>query len=113
MGISRRSKNNVNWGIDTENWPYVKLADLEQFKRYPLHGCFITPDNGYGKGAVLISDQMLVNIPARYVDTVADIANTAEDVEQIRAGKAEFSYSEFMSEKYHRKGYRIDFHDVE
>ena len=74
MGISKFNKGNkINWGIDTKSLPFKKTSEVELNKTYDLKGCFITPDKGFGKGAVLISDRFLLNIPARYADYINNI----------------------------------------
>ena len=110
MGISKFNKGNkINWGIDTKSLPFKKTSEVELNKIYDLKGCFITPDMGFGKGAVLISDGFLLNIPARYVDDINGIVADAETVEDIKAGKCGFIVTSFISEKFKRTGYSIKF----
>ena len=112
MGISKFNKGNkIDWGIDTKSLPFKKTSEVELNKMYDLKGCFITPDRGYGKGAVLISDGFLLNIPARYVDDINNIIADAETVENIKAGKCGFIVTSFISEKFKRTGYSIEFVD--
>ena len=112
MGISKFNKGNkINWGIDTKSLPFKKTSEVELNKIYDLKGCFITPDRGFGKGAVLISDGFLLNIPARYVDCINNIVADAETVEDIKAGKCGFIVTSFISEKFKRTGYSIEFVD--
>lgn len=110
MGISNFNKGSkIDWGFETEGLEFKKLADLKADKVYTLKGCFITPDNGYGLGAVLIIEDALVNIPQRYVDTVKDIMSDEETVADIKAGKCGFKYTTFISEKHKRTGYSVEF----
>lgn len=112
MGISKFNKGNkIDWRIDTKSLPFKKTSEMELNKIYDLKGCFITPDKGYGKGAVLISDGFLLNIPARYVDDINNIVADAEVVEDIKAGKCGFIVTSFISEKFKRTGYSIEFVD--
>lgn len=112
MGISKFNKGNkIDWGIDTKSLPFKKTSEVELNKTYNLKGCFITPDKGFGKGAVLISDGFLLNIPARYVDDINGIVADAETVEDIKAGKCGFIVTSFISEKFKRTGYSIEFID--
>lgn len=114
MGISKFNKaKNVTWNIDTEGFDYHKLSELEENTRYPLFGMFVTKDTGYGEGAVLIAGNAFYNIPERYVPTVKDMMSDQETVDLINAGKCAFSYSKFMSKKFHREGYDVVFHDLE
>ena len=90
MGISKFNKGNkIDWGIDTKSMPFKKTSEVELNKTYELKGCFITHDRGYGKGAVIISDP--------------------EAVEEIKSGKCGFVVTSFISEKFKRTGYSIEF----
>ena len=112
MGISKFNRGNkIEWGNDTKSLPFKKTSEIELNKTYDLKGCFITPDKGFGKGAVLISDGFLLNIPARYVDDINNIVADAETVEDIKAGKCGFIVTSFISEKFKRTGYSIEFVD--
>lgn len=110
MGISKFNKGNkIDWGVDTKSLPFKKTSEVELDKTYDLKGCFITPDKGFGKGAVLISDGFMLNIPARYVDDINNIVADAEVVKDIKAGKCGFIVTSFISEKFKRTGYSIEF----
>lgn len=107
--LKHNSNNGVKWNVNSDGFYFVKLRELEEGVDYPLYGCFISKDHGYGEGAVLISDGYNVNIPERYVDTVKDIMADPEAIAEINSGKAWFRFRTFTSEKYHRTGYRIEF----
>ena len=110
MGISKFNKGNkINWGIDTKSLPFKKISEVELNKTYDLKGCFITPDRGFGGGAVLITDGFLLNIPGRYIDNINHIMSDPETVEDIKAGKCGFIVTSFISEKFKRTGYSIEF----
>ena len=111
MAITKHNFNGINWGFNTDNLPYKKLQELEENRTYILRGCFVTPDHGFGEGAVLITDDALVNVPARYVQTILDIRSDKEDVKDIKAGKVGFHYEMFKS-KYGRDGYGIVFDEI-
>ena len=112
MALSRHNTNVINWGIDTKDFPYVKISELKEGETYPLLGCFITADNGYGEGAVFITDGKLVNVPQRYVDLVKEIRSSEEDVQQIKEGRAAFRYASFQPKNHKNKGYSITLEDV-
>lgn len=111
MAITKYNFNGINWGIESDRLPFVKLADLEEGQVYTLRGCYVTPDRGYGEGAVLITDEANVNVPGRYVQTILDIRSDKEDVKDIKAGKVGFHYEMFKS-KYGRDGYGIVFDEL-
>ena len=73
--------------------------------------CFINPNRGFGGGAVLITDDFLLNIPGRYIDNINHIMSDPETVEDIKAGKCGFIVTSFISEKFKRTGYSIEFVD--
>lgn len=114
MGISKLNKGgSVDWGIETKEFPFKKCSEMELEKEFPLKGCFITPDKGFGQGAVLISDGFLLNAPASALDDVKTILSDDEIVESIKAGKCAFKVRSFVSKTYKRTGYAIDYIDKE
>lgn len=114
MGLADRFNkgNKIDWGFDTEGFEFKSPSDMELDKVYNMHGCFITPDSGYGKGGVIICDTFLMNVPASYVDTVLEILATPEAVEQIKAGKLGFKVGTYQSKKFKRTGYSLEFIDL-
>lgn len=112
MGFSKFNKGTIDWGIDTKDWKYKKCADLKLDTTYAFKGCFITADNGYGKGAVIISDGILVNAPQYFVDTVREIIADADSLEQIKSGHAGFKLSTYEN-KQKKLCFRIILVDVE
>lgn len=112
MKIQQFNHTGINWGVETDDFPYKKLADLRKEKTYPLLGCFVTPDNGYGAGAVLITSDALINIPQRYVETIMQIRNDPECVEEIKSGKVGFHYVTFRNPKYKNEGYSLVFDEL-
>ena len=111
--LSRHNTQVLDWGINTDDYEYHALKELEEGKSYPLRGCFVSKDHGYGEGAVLITDGFFVNIPQRYVSTIEEIRKNEDDITQIMEGRAAFRFRTFVSTKYKREGYAVDFLDVE
>lgn len=112
MGISKFNKSsgkNIDWGFDSKELGYKKTSEVELEKLYDLKGFFITPDRGYGKGAVLITPDFNLNIPSRYVEDLAAMSADEETVEQIKNGKAGFYVRTFVSKNFNRTGYSIEF----
>lgn len=108
MGLNNKNRGGVNWGVETKDWEFKKLRELEEGKQYKLLGCFVSPDHGYGEGAVFISDGFLVNIPARYISLVTDIQSDHEAIEEIKSGKGAFKYHKFKSAKYNRDAFSVE-----
>lgn len=105
-------KGRIDWGIDTKNMDFRKCGEIPQGTPLKLHGVFIIPDNGYGRGAVAILDNVLLNMPQRYVETVDTILSDDEMIEEIKEGKVAIEISTFISKKYKKVGYDVTFVEV-
>lgn len=105
-------KARIDWGIDTKNMDFRKCGEMPQGTPLKLHGVFITPDNGYGRGAVAILDDTLMNMPNRYVEVVENILSDDEMVQDIKDGNVAIEISEFVSKKYKNVGYDVTFVEV-
>lgn len=105
-------KGRIDWGIDTKDMDFKKCEEMPQETQLNLHGFFTTPDNGYGRGAVAILDDTLLNMPQRYVEVVDTILSDDEMIEEIKSGKVAIEISSFISEKYKKIGYDITFVEV-
>ena len=105
-------KGGIDWGIDTKEMDFTKCGEMPQETPLNLHGFFTTPDNGYGRGAVAILDDVLLNLPHRYVETVDTILSDDEMIEEIKTGKVAIEISTFTSKKYKKVGYDVTFVEV-
>ena len=105
-------KGRIDWGIDTKDMDFKKCEEMPQETPLNVHGFFKTPDNGYGHGAVAILDDVLLNLPQRYVEMVDTILSDDEMIEEIKEGKVAIKISSFTSKKYKKVGYDIIFVEV-
>ena len=105
-------KGGIDWDIDTKDMEFKKCAELPQETELKVHGFFTTPDKGYGRGAVAILDDVLLNLPQRYVEVVDTILSDDEMIEKIKAGKIAIEISTFTSKKYKKVGYDVTFVEV-
>ena len=105
-------KGRIDWGIDTKNMDFKKCEEMPHETELKVHGFFTTPDNGYGRGAVAILDDVLLNLPQRYVETVDTILSDDEMIEEIKEGKVAIKISSFTSKKFKKVGYDITFVEV-
>ena len=105
-------KGGIDWGIDTKEMDFAKCGEMEQETPLNVHGFFITSDNGYGRGAVAILDDVLLNLPQRYVETVDTILSDDEMIEEIKEGRVAIKISTFTSKKYKKVGYDVTFVEV-
>lgn len=105
-------KDRIDWGIDTKDMDFKKCEEMPQETPLNVHGFFKTPDIGYGRGAVAILDDVLLNLPQRYVEVVDKILSDDEMIEEIKEGKVAIKISSFTSKKYKKVGYDITFVEV-
>ena len=103
MSLSKFNKNvGIDWGIKTDDLEFKKALDMKDGE-YPFLGGWISPDNGYGEGAVIITDGYLVNAPSGFVDVLKEIRNDPEAVELIKEGNEIFCVEHYESKKYKEK----------
>ena len=114
MGVSKYNKegNSKRFVVDNSEFPYIKLKELVEGRQYPVLGYFVTKDNGYGEGAVIIIADYNVNIPPRYVKTFKEWQTDPEIDHLINEGKVAFYYSRGWSEKYRVETLNITWVDV-
>lgn len=113
---SNLNRNIINWEIDTKGLTFVKANELPLNVEFPFLGCWVSPDNGYGEGGVIISEidgeKKLVNAPKSFVGSIKLLRQTEAYVEQIKTRKLNFKVETFDT-KFKRKGYSIKLVDVE
>lgn len=111
--FSKYQRNmSIDWGIDTTDFPFVKCSEMELEKKIPIKGFFITPDSGYGEGAIVIIDKKLLSLPQRYVEEIKNYMEDSEVVEVTKAGKACIVITTFESKKYKKTGYDVEFTEL-
>lgn len=110
--------NKTTFGIDTTNFPYVKLADIYRSKEeggkdvvHPINGLYVHKSQ-LGDSPVLIDEkaQKLVNLPSHMAETVREILQDTEAVEAIKDGKVGYTIYEY--ESHGKKCYSISFVDL-
>ena len=105
-------KGGIDWGVNTKDMEFMKCEEMQHETELKVHGFFTTPDIGYGRGAVAILDDVLLNLPQRYVETVDTILSDDEMIEEVKAGKVAIVISTFISKRYKKVGYDITFVEV-
>lgn len=110
--------NKTSFGVNTENFKYVKLADIFASKSeggkdtiHAVNGLYVhkTP---LGDSAVIIdaANQRLVNLPTHLAETVREILADDDAVELIKNGKV--GYTIYNYESHGKKCYSISFADL-
>lgn len=121
MSFAKRHKKGViDWGIQTEDFEYFKLADLFEMngadQTYTLRGVFVNKNKTekqlkeYGASPVGILDDKLINLPNHMLEEVEEILKSKEDIDDILAGNAVFKIREY--ESHNKTCYGIDWQEV-
>lgn len=110
--------NKTTFGIDTTNYPYVKLGDIYNDPQqggsdviHQIDGMYVHKSQ-LGDSPVIIDArvQRLVNLPAHTAETVREILQDAEAVQMIKDGKVGYTIYEY--ESHGKKCYSITFVDL-
>lgn len=109
--------NKTNFGIDTTDFPFVKLADIYNGEKdgggdvvHPINGMYVHKSH-LGDSPVIIDaeNKRLVNLPAFTGDTVREILANSDAVDAIKANKVGYTIYEY--ESHAKKCYSITFVD--
>ena len=103
------TKKSVDWGVNTEGYVFKKASDLKLETKYSVKGLYISSDNGFGEGAVIITDGFMVNCPQRLVEKFKQIMDDAEAVESIKAGNETFHAEKYFNKKQKKELFDIIF----
>lgn len=83
----------IDWGVESKEFPYKKIPDLDQSGKYVVKGMFINRNKSekelkeFGASVVLILDGVLLSIPNHYETAVQTIIDDPEKVAAVKAGK--------------------------
>lgn len=110
--------NKSNFGIDTNGFNYVKLADIYADKKeggdkkvHAVNGLFVRK-NELGDSPVIIDGEMkrFVNLPSHMGDNIREILADPEAVEAIKSGKVGYTIYEYSS--HNKQCYSITWVDL-
>ena len=83
----------IDWEIETKDFPFKKVNELDQSKKYVVKGMFINKNKSekelkeFGASVVLILDGVLLSAPNHYENAVQSILDDPEKVAAVKAGK--------------------------
>lgn len=109
--------NKTSFGIDTTDFPFVKLADIFNSEKdggsdavHHINGMFVHKSQ-LGDSPVIIDaeNKRLVNLPAFMGDMVREILANSDAVAAIKANKVGYTIYEYDS--HAKKCYGISFVD--
>ena len=109
--------NKASFGIDTTDFPYVKLIDVYNDEKdgggdvvHPINGLYVHQSR-LGDSPVIIDaeNKRLVNLPQFTGDTIREILANPDAVDAIKANKVGYTIYEY--ESHAKKCYGIIFVD--
>ena len=107
-----RRNMSIDWGVDTTDFPFVKCSEQPLDEKIPIFGFFITPDSGYGEGAIVILEHELLSLPQRYVEEIKTYMDDADVVTFVKEHKAAIIITTFESKKYKKQGFDVEFTEL-
>lgn len=110
MSISKFNKTTVKFDVDTSNFKFCKLKELDPAKTYKLLGMYINTKSKFGEVPVFIIDGWLVDGTASMVETVKLILADTETVADIKAGNCGIKVRTY--ENNFGKQYSVEYVDI-
>ena len=108
----------IDWGINTDEFEYKKLKELDQEGQYVVKGMFINRNKSakelkeFGVSVVLILDDCLLSIPNHNENAVQSILDDPDKVAAVKAGKCAIG-NFYTYESYGKTCYGFKWIDVE
>lgn len=104
MGLmSKYNKGSIDWGMDTKDFPYVKLSVMKVGEIFDVNGLFINSKGNYGSHAVAISGNTLVDLPSHLTEAVQNMLQDMEVVDAIKAGKVQAKVKTYNASNFGNK----------
>lgn len=101
MGLMSKFNNaNAFMNIDTSNFNYVSLKDLQKEvgkKPYTIKGLFVNGRAKFGDEAVAIGDHILINLPHYVVDNVKQMLEDSVVIDAIKQGRVGIKVHEYTN----------------
>lgn len=115
MSFANKFNKGVNFNIDTTGYNYTKLADLYNANGadviFTVNGMYVFKGKIETAPVFILKDsRQLVNMPAHLTDTVREILNDRDAVEDVKRGAVGFTIREY--ESHNKKCYTINFVDI-
>lgn len=116
MSFSKKYSKAKKFDIVTTGFEYLSLHDLFTQNGvdaiYPLRGVYINTKGKFDDSPVFATDSYFVNIPSHMLDTAKEILADEEAVTDINRGAVAFKIYTYVSQKYNKECFGIDFVDV-
>ena len=112
---SKHNKGAIDWGVDSNDFPFVKREDAFKENQEAVHkvfGLYINTKGNFKDHPVAICDGYKLDLPDYMTEEVRDILKTPEDIEDIKAGKVGFTLQAFVDKKYKKLCYGVNWVDI-
>lgn len=104
MGLmSKYNKGSIDWGMDTKDFPYVKLSEMTVGKIFNVQGIFINNKGNFGSHAVVISDGALIDLPSHLTEAVQNMLQDSEVIKAIKEGKVQAKVKTYNASNFGNK----------
>lgn len=97
----------IDWGVDTTNYLFYKLNELQLGGRYAIKGMYVQ-NSQYGKQGVIISDGFFVSLPKHLTEFVEAVMDSPEAIEDIKAGGYTFATKSYDVPTHNTTAYTIE-----
>ena len=102
MSFATRHNKGSIFQCNTEGFEYKSLEDLYKAngedQEYQVQGFYINKKSDYGDAPVAIGLDFFINFPQHLLGEVQDMLRSAEDIEDIKAGKVGFKIEPYEKE---------------
>lgn len=101
MGFAKTHNKGSKFSIDSKDFPFIALKDLELDKEYPVRAVYILSKRGKMRQDMpnLVMDDKIVNLPSHLIEDVKDILSSDEYISQIEDGKLNFKVYEYSNDE--------------
>lgn len=117
MSFSKKYSKAKKFDIVTNGFEYLSLHDLftqnGEAAIYPLRGIYINTKGKYDDSPVFATDSYFVNIPSHMTETAKEILADEEAIKDINGGKVAFKIYTYVSQRFNKECFGIDFLDVD
>lgn len=117
MSFARKFNASNVFEINTDGMPFCKLSALynKHGKNaiFEIGGFFISQGGTYGPTPVIITPNVLVNLPNHLLETVRNIISDDEAIETVKQGLVGFKVREYQTKDTNKTCYSITFVDID
>lgn len=116
--MNRFNKGGVKFDVNIEGFTFIDLKSLYEKTTkgeiFTVDGLYINKKSSFGDHpvAILVKDELLVDLPSHMTDTVKEMLQDPEVVNAIKSGQVGFTIDEYTSEKFKKTCYSVIWEDI-